>query len=111
VEENEEDQTRASDMMMPPASDARTPLEEPLGPSETEGEDVAREPRSAKNSYRSEDPLAWYGVLVPRSLRNAQTSFTAAVEECIPELVSVITEMRLVEEKVNLLRKELDSRE
>ncbi|KAL3466763.1 hypothetical protein BJX64DRAFT_249848 [Aspergillus heterothallicus] len=53
------------------------------------------------------DPIKWYGILVPPSLRNAQNSFTEAVEDCFPELASVIVEMQATEKDVIRLRKEL----
>ncbi|KAL2000659.1 hypothetical protein VTN02DRAFT_2786 [Thermoascus thermophilus] len=61
-------------------------------------------PASLKKTLRPSDPISWYGVLVPPSLRSAQNSFTVAVEVCVPELASIVTEMREVEGKVNELR-------
>jgi coiled-coil domain-containing protein 115 len=84
--------------------DVQTPSE----PSDTVDK-AAKESRSARKQFLFEDPLSWYGILVPQSLRSAQRSFTAASDEFIPELVSVITEMRLVEERVNTVRKQLCS--
>ncbi|KAL2009154.1 hypothetical protein VTN00DRAFT_7348 [Thermoascus crustaceus] len=65
------------------------------------------EPASPKKTFRPSDPISWYGVLVPPSLRSAQKSFTVAVEECVPELASIMTEMREVEGKVNELRSKI----
>lgn len=62
---------------------------------------------SAPKKFRSSDPIHWYGILVPLSLRNAQTSFTGAVETQVPELAGVVVEMRAVEDEINQLRKKL----
>ena len=53
------------------------------------------------------DPLNWYGVLVPPSLRAAQNSFTSAVEDQIPQLLSVQSEMAGLEVQIRQLRREV----
>lgn len=58
-------------------------------------------------SQRPANPITWYGVLVPPSLRRAQTSFTEAVEVSIPELASTVAEMQSVEAQVAQLRKQI----
>jgi hypothetical protein len=65
--------------------------------------DEAESTRPAK-SQAPKNPLRWFGVLVPPFLSTTQTSFATAVQGPIPELASVITEMREVESKVNELR-------
>lgn len=65
----------------------------------------------SKASKRSPNPLYWFGVLVPPTLRNAQQSFSSAIDGPIPKLASVVTEMREVEERVGALRELLGSRE
>lgn len=65
---------------------------------------------SSKRRFRSSDPISWYGILVPQSLRGAQTSFTEAVEGILPELAGVVVEMRNVENKIDQLRSELRER-
>ncbi|KAJ5624566.1 hypothetical protein N7510_000875 [Penicillium lagena] len=64
-------------------------------------------PKSARKKFRSSDPINWYGILVPSSLRNAQTSFTGAVDTQVPELAGVVVEMRAVEDEISQLRKKL----
>ena len=61
-----------------------------------------------KKIFRSDDPISWYGILVPSSLKNAQKSFIEAVDGGIPQIVSVISEMRCVEDMVYELRREID---
>ncbi|KAJ5219897.1 hypothetical protein N7468_009101 [Penicillium chermesinum] len=57
--------------------------------------------------FRSNDPIHWYGILVPQSLRNAQKSFRDAVQTDVPELAGTIVEMRALEEKIAELRNKL----
>lgn len=64
--------------------------------------------KKKKKIFRSDDPISWYGILVPSSLKNAQRSFIEAVDGSIPQTVSVIKEMRCVEEMVYELRKDID---
>uniref|UniRef100_A0A093XWA1 Vacuolar ATPase assembly protein VMA22 n=1 Tax=Talaromyces marneffei PM1 TaxID=1077442 RepID=A0A093XWA1_TALMA len=63
--------------------------------------------KKKKKIFRSDDPISWYGILVPSSLKSAQKSFTEAIDDGIPHLVSVISEMRRVEDMVYELRKEI----
>lgn len=63
-------------------------------------------PRNAKAS-RPKNPISWYGVLVPPSLRKAQKSFTEAVEVSVPDLASTVSEMQCVEAQVVQLRKRI----
>ena len=64
----------------------------------------ASTPSTKTPKPKSTNPLRWFGVLIPPSLRAAQGSFTSAVEGPVPALVNVIAEMREVESQVNKLR-------
>ncbi|KAL4894133.1 hypothetical protein BDV59DRAFT_175906 [Aspergillus ambiguus] len=61
----------------------------------------------SKTKPRSSDPLRWYGILVPPSLRSAQRSFTDAVEGHLAELASVVVEMQMAEKDIARVREEL----
>lgn len=52
------------------------------------------------------DPLSWFGVLVPSSLRAAQSDFKQVVEETIPQLASVLAQLKEVERQVLSVRAE-----
>ncbi|EAW09242.1 uncharacterized protein ACLA_034450 [Aspergillus clavatus NRRL 1] len=67
----------------------------------------APEPKMPNERPRFSNPIHWYGVLVPPSLRSAQASFTEAVDQCLPELASVVVQMQSVEREVERLRSEL----
>ena len=66
--------------------------------------------KQKKKIFRSDDPISWYGILVPSSLRNAQRSFTGAVDGDIPEIVTVIYEMRYMENRIYDLRREIEEK-
>jgi coiled-coil domain-containing protein 115 len=51
------------------------------------------------------DPLKWFGLLTPASLRSAQSHAVEAVERIIPRLASVDLEMAEVEIQVRRARK------
>ncbi|OOF98593.1 hypothetical protein ASPCADRAFT_204353 [Aspergillus carbonarius ITEM 5010] len=82
---------------------------ESLGTPEpqTDRDTDAKPKRSKKKKFRSSNPIHWYGILVPPYLRSAQKSFTEAVEGRLPQLSSVIVEMRTVEKEVERVRSEL----
>lgn len=55
----------------------------------------------------TQDPLKWFGILVPPTLRASQSSFKDAVADLIPALASVSKEMTEVELEVRRARKRL----
>lgn len=69
---------------------------------------IEKSTKKKKKIFRSDDPISWYGILVPSSLKNAQKSFIEAVDGGIPQIVSVMREMRCVEDMVYELRREID---
>ncbi|KKK15894.1 hypothetical protein AOCH_005432 [Aspergillus ochraceoroseus] len=67
--------------------------------------------KTVKKRSGASDPIRWYGILVPPSLRSAQKSFTEAVEGYLPELASVTVEMQAAEKEITRLREELGRQE
>lgn len=67
----------------------------------------SNKPNISKTKFHSDDPIHWYGILVPASLRNAQRSFTEAVQSEVPELAGVVVEMRALEQRITKLRTEI----
>lgn len=65
--------------------------------------------KTTSKKFRSDDPIHWYGILVPPSLRTAQASFADAVQDQVPELAGVIIEMRATENRIAQLRKRLET--
>lgn len=58
-------------------------------------------------SSMTRDPLNWFGILVPSTLRASQRNFKDAVADGIPALASVAKEMRAVEIEVRRARKRI----
>lgn len=52
------------------------------------------------------NPLNWYGLLIPPSLRAAQTSFIHAIEGQVPNLATIQAEMADLEWQIRNLRRE-----
>lgn len=80
----------------------------PSGHSEENTKEPHRSTIPKKKKFRSLDPITWYGILVPPSLRRAQKSFTEGIEGPVPELASVVVEMRAVEREVERVRRTLE---
>jgi coiled-coil domain-containing protein 115 len=59
------------------------------------------------SDHAKKDPIKWYGILVPPSLRTCQSNFTSAISTSVPDLVNVTTAMRDVEEQIWDVRREM----
>jgi coiled-coil domain-containing protein 115 len=71
--------------------------------------DQAKSPVPKETSIKAKKPLNpinWYGLLVPPSLRAAQTSFTSAVQDQIPQLLNIQTDMAGLEAQIGAIRKQ-----
>ncbi|KAI9799325.1 MAG: hypothetical protein M1825_004818 [Sarcosagium campestre] len=91
-----------------------TPINEEMGPRlrsryKNKHNDAGTTSDTAKHSYKK-DPLHWFGILVPPALRSAQASFSAVVSEIVPRMLSVDQDMKTIEEKIVLLRREREAR-
>ena len=53
------------------------------------------------------DPLYWFGLSVPGSLRSAKNDFTGAVTQTIPILLSISQNIREVEIEIGRTRKKM----
>ncbi|PHH74636.1 hypothetical protein CDD82_4842 [Ophiocordyceps australis] len=51
------------------------------------------------------DPLRWFGILTPQALHQAQSTSVHVVERLLPQLASVVAEMRHLEAAVRRARK------
>ncbi|EED13888.1 conserved hypothetical protein [Talaromyces stipitatus ATCC 10500] len=111
--DNEQQPDPASEIVTPPAQSEETTnsdKEEDTDSTTHYPEKVEESNKKKKKIFRSDDPISWYGILVPASLRSAQKSFIGAVDGGILELVSVISEMRCVEDMVYELRGEIEKK-
>ncbi|KAI3401292.1 hypothetical protein diail_11998 [Diaporthe ilicicola] len=87
----------------PPDPPADELAEAPSEAGQASGDRVEREADSKKQN--ANDPLRWFGVLTPLSLRQTQTCAVEAVEQVIPRLVSLNAEMQDLEIQVRRARK------
>ncbi|KAL1640584.1 hypothetical protein SLS58_006779 [Diplodia intermedia] len=70
-----------------------------------ENSDEVQEKEAASRKPRVDDPIRWFGILVPPALRNAQGRFIQAVEGPVPKLVDLAAEMRELEIEIGRARK------
>ncbi|KAM0236452.1 hypothetical protein ACHAPO_005084 [Fusarium lateritium] len=61
--------------------------------------------KPAEKKPKNKNPLRWFGLFAPMSLRTAQTQSVKAVEDIIPRIVSINAEMLDVEIEVRRARK------
>ncbi|KAI6778391.1 Vacuolar ATPase assembly VMA22 [Emericellopsis cladophorae] len=81
-------------------------LEGKLGISDDGVEAESEEPAPhAEQQRKLGDPLRWYGLFPPTSLRTAQSASREAVHEVIPRLVTVDAKMQRLEIEIRRARK------
>ncbi|KAJ5937367.1 hypothetical protein N7454_004667 [Penicillium verhagenii] len=106
AETNEESQPKDSESKETPQldTDATAKSDSPV-----EDSTPVTPPAKSKSpkKTRPKDPIHWYGILVPPSLRTAQKSFTGGISNEVPALAAVVVEMRTLEDKINKLRAEI----
>lgn len=98
-----------------PPSDGASPAEEEKKAAAAEeaageepvpaGDDKADSEAGPKKQIAARDPLRWFGVLTPLSLRQTQACAAEAVDEVIPRLASLSAEMQDLEIQVRRARK------
>ncbi|KAL4821066.1 hypothetical protein BDW67DRAFT_151948 [Aspergillus spinulosporus] len=90
------------------AAETTATLQDSSEASETKTEAEAdAKPGSIRRRPRTLDPIKWFGILVPPSLRSAQKSFTEAVEGSLPGLAGIVVEMQAVEKEISELRRRM----
>ncbi|KAI5801511.1 hypothetical protein DFH27DRAFT_525152 [Peziza echinospora] len=86
-----------SDAPLPKESDTKDGNSKDNG-EESESKIVKRDPR---------EPLIWFGILVPQSLREAQANFSRVVD-MLPELATTLHRMNYYEGEIRRLRTEIE---
>ncbi|KAK7731342.1 hypothetical protein SLS57_001278 [Botryosphaeria dothidea] len=64
-----------------------------------------KESKEGSQKARPDDPIRWFGILVPPALRSAQSTFVKTVEGPVPKLVNLAAEMRELEIEIGRTRK------
>ena len=90
--------------------------ENPLRIVQFRGGDVDREGKSedggdaggATATGRSNDPIRWFGILVPTALRSSQAAFKSVVLDCVTQIVRVDQDMKALEIEIRRTRKKLE---
>lgn len=109
TEEKDQSSTEATETE-PSANDTAAPASETEAPASQDSDADPLAPTETKTirpKFRSDDPIYWYGILVPPSLRAAQKSFTDGIQTQVPDLADTIVEMRAFEQKITLVRRKL----
>lgn len=60
-----------------------------------------------KKTAKSKDPIRWFGILVPPALRSTQSNFVSAVEGPVPNLATIMRDMRNQEIEIGRVRKQI----
>ncbi|KAF1947228.1 hypothetical protein EJ02DRAFT_430056 [Clathrospora elynae] len=84
---------------------AEEPLETNSAADENQTQDPNDSEEPTKSSEKSNDPLRWFGILVPPALRTAQATFVGAVEGPIPQLATIARDLRMQEIEVRRVRR------
>jgi hypothetical protein len=78
-------------------------------PEEQEQEDKPDDKEKAHNKVR--DPLHWYGILVPPSLRSSQKAFNSAIHDPVIDAVNSAQALHRVDMDIRKLRKDIRKKE
>jgi hypothetical protein len=105
--EAEKDQEREQGEPVSQDHNLAEELEEKLGISNESAEAEGNENAGAnsRQNRKTANPLRWYGLMPPASLRHAQSVSIEAVQEVIPRLVTVDAKMQHLEIEIRRARK------
>ncbi|KAL9045305.1 MAG: hypothetical protein Q9214_001628, partial [Letrouitia sp. 1 TL-2023] len=78
-------------------------LDSPDGPRYEKLESSSTE----ETSKQSQDPLRWFGILVPSALRQSQGTFKSIVTHIIPALANTKNDMTQLEIEIRRIRKKI----
>ncbi|RYN68214.1 hypothetical protein AA0117_g11278 [Alternaria alternata] len=99
----QENEAQGSDLPKPKEDDAKS-TPDPNSQSSQNSEKTKEETNSTE---KPTDPLRWFGILVPPALRTAQSTFVSAVEGPIPQLVTILRDLRTQEIEIGRIRKQI----
>lgn len=81
--------------------------EKPLADTTTQSSEIHPTKKLPKQDPALRDPLTWFGILAPPTLRQTQSHFVKVVEHAIPALLGVDSEMRALEQEISTVRERL----
>lgn len=98
----------STDALEEPSSQGKeTPSNSDSDSSHIRAEPEEPEKNSTSEEKPSSDPIRWFGILVPSSLRSSQSSFISAVERPIPEIATLVNDIRKKEIDIGRVRKQI----
>ena len=95
----------APDLVVPGAAEADAQRGAPATTTATDPPEANN--ASSGATTKCITPLQWFGILVPPALKAAQATFTSAIERPVPQLVSLVKDLRMQEIDIARLRKQL----
>ncbi|KAG9800875.1 hypothetical protein KCU95_g233, partial [Aureobasidium melanogenum] len=107
---HEKEEDKSTQQPTPPStppteSDEKRPDEQ----SHENKSEQADDKESAQKKVR--DPIHWYGILVPPSLRSSQNSFKSAIQDPVVEAANSAQALRHVNMEIRKLRKDIKKAE
>lgn len=101
TKQKQDDQGTQNDPLLPQDPSNPNPLHGVSQPSHCYTYGTTTSPTPSK------DPLKWYGILVPPSLRQCQTNFHNAVTSTIPDILTTGSAMQSLEAQIWHVRREM----
>ena len=98
-------QVSAPDLVVPGAAEADDQREVPATTTATDLPEA--NDASSRATTNCTTPLRWFGILVPPALKVAQATFTSAIEGPVPQLASLVKDLRMQEIDIARLRKQI----
>jgi hypothetical protein len=99
----QENEAQGSDLPKPKEDDAKSTLD----PNSQSSQNSEKAKGETNSTEKPTDPLRWFGILVPPALRTAQSTFVSAVEGPIPQLVTILRDLRTQEIEIGRIRKQI----
>ncbi|CAN9182616.1 unnamed protein product [Alternaria alternata] len=96
-------EAQGSDLPKPKGDDPKSTPD----PNSQSSQDSEKAKGETNSTEKPTDPLRWFGILVPPALRTAQSTFVGAVEGPIPQLVTILRDLRTQEIEIGRIRKQI----
>jgi hypothetical protein len=104
---NEAQTTYPSSTTPKPEEEDKEDADSTSNADDTTAQGSQKSRKETPSTEKLTDPLRWFGILVPPALRTAQSTFVGAVEGAIPQLATVVRDLRAQEIEIGRLRKQI----
>lgn len=85
-------------------AETKDEVDEPSKEVDEEESDVDK----AAPKKQTQDPLRWFGILVPQALRTSQEHFSVAAKLIVNEIASLDSQMKALEIKMRRTKRQID---